>query len=105
MELDRQQVRELRQAHGWTQQQLAEVAGLSLRTVQRVESLGVGSHETIAALCAVLEAPRERLLAPAPTVQPTAASTPFAVQLPLALVAGMALGSTLTLLVMRLLGG
>ncbi|HYE85380.1 MAG TPA: helix-turn-helix transcriptional regulator [Vicinamibacterales bacterium] len=105
MELDRQQVRELRQGRGWTQQQLAEVAGLSLRTVQRVESLGVGSHETVAALCAVFEVPRERLLAQAPTApQPAAAPVPLAVQLPLTLAAGMALGSTLTLLALRLLG-
>jgi transcriptional regulator with XRE-family HTH domain len=55
-------VRNRRSARGWTQQQLADVTGLSLRTVQRVEANGNGSHETVAALCAVLEVERDTLL-------------------------------------------
>lgn len=47
---------------GWTQQQLADVSGLSLRTIQRVESQGQGSMETCNALCAVLEMERRTLL-------------------------------------------
>ncbi|MCC5856167.1 MAG: helix-turn-helix transcriptional regulator [Idiomarina sp.] len=50
-------VRTERLAKGWTQQQLADVTGLSLRTIQRVESQGLGSMETINALCSVFEQP------------------------------------------------
>lgn len=50
---------------GWTQQQLADVSGLSLRTIQRVENQGQGSMETCGALCSVLEIERRRLLEPA----------------------------------------
>ena len=55
-------VKNERTSKGWTQQQLADVAGLSLRTIQRVESQGQGSMETCNALCAVLEIERRRLL-------------------------------------------
>lgn len=55
-------VKEKRLGRGWTQQQLADVAGLSLRTIQRVESQGLGSMETCNALCSVLEAERRALL-------------------------------------------
>ncbi len=47
---------------GWTQQQLADVAALSLRTIQRVESQGQASMETCNALCSVLEIDRRHLL-------------------------------------------
>lgn len=107
MELDSQHVREQRQARGWTQQQLAEIAGLSLRTVQRVETLGVGSHETVAALCAVLDMPRQRLLTsatPVPVATDPGRPLSSTFRLPLALIAGMALGSTLTLVALRFLG-
>ncbi|TRW48676.1 helix-turn-helix transcriptional regulator [Aliidiomarina halalkaliphila] len=62
MEIQATVVRETRVSKGWTQQQLSDVSGLSLRTVQRVESQGQGSLETCNALCAVLEIPRESLL-------------------------------------------
>ena len=58
-------VKDARLARGWTQQQLADVSGLSLRTVQRVENQGQGSMETCNALCSVLEIERQHLLAPA----------------------------------------
>ena len=54
-------VRERRISRGWTQQQLADVSGLSLRTIQRVESQGQGSMETGNALCSVLEIERRKL--------------------------------------------
>lgn len=55
-------VKEKRLDKGWTQQQLADVADLSLRTIQRIESQGLGSMETCNALCSVLEADRRVLL-------------------------------------------
>lgn len=48
-------VRKLRQGLGWPQQQLADAAGLSLRTVQRIEKAGNASHESILCLCATLD--------------------------------------------------
>ena len=45
----------LRNSKNWTQQHLAEVCDLSMRTIQRVEKDGVASHETVAAYCAVFE--------------------------------------------------
>lgn len=49
-------VRTLRQARGWTQQHLADAAGLSLRTVQRTEAgEGSPSKETLLALSGVFE--------------------------------------------------
>jgi len=48
-------MRKLRQSKNWTQQHLAEVCGLSMRTIQRVENDGVASNETVAAYAAVFE--------------------------------------------------
>lgn len=62
MLIDPQTVKNSRIARGWTQQQLAEVAGLSLRTIQRMENQGQASHESCNALCAVLDLQREKLL-------------------------------------------
>lgn len=45
----------LRSEKNWTQQHLADVCDLSLRTIQRVEKDGVGSNETVAAYAAVFE--------------------------------------------------
>lgn len=104
MEIDRDLVRRSRQDRGWTQQQLAEIANLSLRTVQRVEKQGAGSHETVSALIAVLEVQRERLLAPAPAAEPAPARTPPLV-LSSVLALGVALGSAATALIMNLIGG
>lgn len=55
-------VKQERTHRGWTQQQLADVSGLSLRTIQRVENQGQGSMETCSALCSVLEMERGKLL-------------------------------------------
>ena len=46
----------------WTQGHLAEVCGLSLRTIQRIEKTGVASHETIKALASVFEISIEDLI-------------------------------------------
>ena len=40
MEIDALQIKALRQQHQWTQQQLAEMCGVSLRTIRRVEKEG-----------------------------------------------------------------
>jgi transcriptional regulator with XRE-family HTH domain len=52
MKIDAASVRKLREAKSWSQDHLAEVAGLSLRTVQRVEADGSASPETKMAVAA-----------------------------------------------------
>jgi transcriptional regulator with XRE-family HTH domain len=50
-----EKVRGLREARSWTQQHLADAAGLSLRTVQRLEAMHSGSAETLLAVAAALD--------------------------------------------------
>jgi transcriptional regulator with XRE-family HTH domain len=54
MKIDSQKVKQLREARGWSQEHLAEVAELSARTVQRIESDGNASPESRMALAAAL---------------------------------------------------
>lgn len=61
MQINQQLIRDTRQQRGWTQQQLAELCGLSLRTIQRVELQGTASLETCQALASVLELDRQTL--------------------------------------------
>ncbi len=105
MEISSEKVRRARIERGWTQQQLAEVADLSLRTVQRVENQSVASNETVSALCAVLEIPRSELLTDDPT-RPEHQATRKRMQLlvPVTGMIGAALGSGITILIMRGLG-
>jgi transcriptional regulator with XRE-family HTH domain len=88
MEINQQQVKALRAERGWTQQQLAEICALSLRTVQRVEVHGLASHETVNALAGAFQISRASLLpqamdpaAPATVSRATAASWPLYVLL------------------------
>ena len=55
MRIDPGRLRRLREQRAWSQEQLAEVAGLSVRTVQRVESGGAASPDTRMALAAALD--------------------------------------------------
>ena len=47
---------------GWSQEQLAEVSGLSVRTIQRVESGQAPSLETLRCFASVFETPISQLL-------------------------------------------
>ena len=51
----------LRLRRGWSQQQLAEVSGTSLRTIQRIEAGATPSLETLKSLAAVFEVSIEDL--------------------------------------------
>lgn len=62
MLVDSKKMKVLRQKRNWTQQHLAEVCDLSIRTVQRVEKDGVASNETVAAYAAVFELDAAELL-------------------------------------------
>ena len=55
MKISPQVVKSARDTRAWSQEHLAEVCSLSLRTIQRIENTGVGSFETVRALAAGLE--------------------------------------------------
>jgi transcriptional regulator with XRE-family HTH domain len=48
-------IQKLRLKRGWSQQQLADLSGLSVRTVQRIEQGQVASTESLKSLAAVFE--------------------------------------------------
>lgn len=48
-------IRRLREARAWTQAHLADAAGVSLRTIQRLETVHSSSPETLLALAAALD--------------------------------------------------
>jgi transcriptional regulator with XRE-family HTH domain len=52
---DGARIRILRIQRGWTQEQLAEIAGVSSRTVQRAESANCASFETVRAIAGAFE--------------------------------------------------
>ncbi|MDX9997749.1 MAG: 2TM domain-containing protein [Phenylobacterium sp.] len=54
-------IQKLRLRRGWSQEQLAELSGLSVRTIQRLERGQPGSLESMKALAAVFEVDLERL--------------------------------------------
>ncbi len=55
VKVDSNLIRVERENRGWSQGHLAEVAGLSLRTIQRIEKTGSASFESVTALASVLE--------------------------------------------------
>ena len=101
MMINAERVRDQRTRRGWTQQQLAEVADLSLRTVQRIENQGVASNESVSALSAVLEVSRETLLIQPPSATPerAAAERRLVWLTAAAAAAGAGIGTVVTLLV------
>ena len=50
-------IRSLRTDRGWSQEQLAEISGVSTRTIQRIENGGNASLESLKCLAAVFETP------------------------------------------------
>ena len=48
-------IQKLRLPRGWSQQQLADLSGLSVRTIQRIEQGQVASTESLKSLAAVFE--------------------------------------------------
>ncbi len=62
MNINGDMVRALREEKSWSQEHLADAAGLSARTVQRVESEAVASAETRLALAAALGVPVSSLM-------------------------------------------
>lgn len=63
-------IRKLRIDKGWSQETLAEVSGLSVRTIQRLERGDKASLETLTALAAVFEVDVSTLSTEAPMYTP-----------------------------------
>lgn len=55
MDLNKRTLKDQRDSRAWSQTQLAEVSGLSLRTIQRIEKTGVASQESAKSLASVYE--------------------------------------------------
>lgn len=55
MKVDSSYIREQRERRAWSQEHLAEVTGLGLRTIQRIEKTGTASYESARSLAAVFE--------------------------------------------------
>lgn len=53
--INKELVKKLRSERSWSQDQLATISGLSIRTIQRVESEGSGSLESKRALAAAFD--------------------------------------------------
>ncbi len=76
MKIDAATVRRLRESRAWSQEQLAEVAGVSVRTIQRVEADGSGSCETCMGLANAFECvPADLMKAPSSDIADTVQAT------------------------------
>ncbi|ARJ66389.1 hypothetical protein WV31_12300 [Magnetospirillum sp. ME-1] len=75
-------IRELRLQRAWSQEQLAEIAGISARTVQRLEQGQVAALETLKALAAAFNMPIDRLRGGSDPLAKDDAMTETAVPLP-----------------------
>jgi DNA-binding XRE family transcriptional regulator len=67
MKIDANLVKNMREERSWSQDHLATVAGVSLRTIQRLESEGSASLETRMALASAFGIPAAKLLPSQPT--------------------------------------
>lgn len=61
---DGARIKALRIQRGWTQEQLAEIAGVSTRTIQRAERANAAAFETLRAVAGAFEADFHQLLRP-----------------------------------------
>lgn len=55
MKVNAEKLRRWREERCWSQEHLAEIAGISLRTMQRIETGASASHESAKALAAVFD--------------------------------------------------
>ena len=63
MHINSSRLKKLRQERQWSQDQLAKLTGLNLRTIQRLEAGSKISTESLRALASVFEVPTDSLLA------------------------------------------
>ena len=76
LKINANKLKQLRESRCWSQQQLADLSGLSLRTVQRIEAKSVASQESIKCLGAVFEIQLNELFDDAAEVDETASVSP-----------------------------
>ena len=62
MRINGEIIKNIRLKKGWSQQHLADVCEVNLRTIQRVENTDNASPETVMALAASLEIEKEKFL-------------------------------------------
>jgi len=62
MSVSSEKLKKLRQYNGWSQERLAEISGLSLRTIQRIENNANASLESQLAIATALNIPPSDLL-------------------------------------------
>ncbi len=55
MKVNAVKIRKWREQRCWSQEQVAEIASISLRTVQRIENGGTASHDSVMALAAAFD--------------------------------------------------
>ncbi|WP_133405291.1 helix-turn-helix domain-containing protein [Parashewanella tropica] len=55
MDVNAKTIKQYRLVKGWTQQHLAEICGVSLRTIQRVERYGTASNDTAMGIASAFE--------------------------------------------------
>src|SRR5690606_13474968 len=55
MQVNASLLKQERNKRAWSQEHLAQVTGLGLRTIQRIESSGMASNESIASIATVFE--------------------------------------------------
>jgi transcriptional regulator with XRE-family HTH domain len=86
-----QRLKDIRLQHAWSQEQLAEISGVSVRTVQRLEKGGRGSLETMRALAAAMGVLPSALVEPIGCRGQTNASTVVRRVTPLTVLADISL--------------
>lgn len=69
VKIDAEKLKQFREQRCWSQQQLAEMSGISLRTVQRIEAKAVASQESVKSLAAVFDIDTQTILAREETSQ------------------------------------
>ena len=62
MKVDLKRIREERLRRAWSQEHLAAITRLGLRTIQRIENSGGASSESIAAIASVMSIPVDQLI-------------------------------------------
>lgn len=55
MQVNASMIKQERSKRAWSQEHLAQVTGLGLRTIQRIESSGMASNESVASIATVFE--------------------------------------------------
>ncbi len=80
MPIDPARLKQLREQRAWSQEHLAALTGLSVRTIQRLETTGAAAHESRLALAAVFGLDPADLSPPSAEIDtsPPSAPTPVA---------------------------